>query len=86
MSDLFRNSLNLKVMSILAIQRIKTDDRKQFYCLNIVLRNKNGPLVSEFSRQKCDFTLLWYKNYWITTIGSLSNEEGDASENGEKIQ
>ena len=73
-------------MSILAIQRIKTDDRKQFYCLNIVLRNKNGPLVSEFSRQKCDFTLLWYKNYWITTIGSLSNEEGDASENGEKIQ
>ena len=86
MSDLFRNSLNLKVMSILAIQRIKTDDRKQFYCLNIVLRNKNGPLVSEFSRQKCDFTLLWYKNYWITTIGSLSNEEGDASENGEKTQ
>ena len=86
MSDLFRNSLNLKVMSILAIQRIKTDDRKQFYCLNIVLRNKNGPLVSEFSRQKCDFMLLWYQNYWITTIGSLSNEEGDASENGEKTQ
>ena len=73
-------------MSILAIQRIKTDDRKQFYCLNIVLRNKNGPLVSEFSRQKCDFTLLWYQNYWITKIGSLSNEEGDASENGEKNQ
>ena len=73
-------------MSILPIQRIKTDDRKQFYCLNIVLRNKNGPLVSEFSRQKCDFTLLWYQNYWITTIGSLSNEEGDASENGEKTQ
>ena len=81
MSDLFRNSVNLKVMSILAIPRVKTDDSKQFYCLNIVLKNKNGPLVSEFSREKCDFTLPWYQNYWITTIGSLSNEDGDASEN-----
>ena len=64
-------------MSILAIPRVKTDDSKQFYCLNIVLKNKNGPLVSEFSREKRDFTLPWYKNYWITTIGSLSNQEGD---------
>ena len=73
-------------MSILAIPRVKTDDRKQFYSLNIVLKNKNGPLVSEFSREKCDFTLPWYQKYWITTIGSLSNEDGDASENGEKTQ
>ena len=63
---------------------VKTDDRKQLYCLNIVL--KNGPLVSEFSREKCDFTLPWYQNYWITTIGSLRNEDGDASENGKKTQ
>ena len=76
----------MKVMSILAIPRVKTDDSKQFYCLNIVLKNKNGPLVSEFSREKCDFTLPWYQNYWITTIRSLSNEDGDASENGEKTQ
>ena len=72
-------------MTILAIQRIKTDDRKQVYCLNIVLKNKNGPLVSEFSREKCDFTLPWYQNYWITTIRSLSNEDGDASENGQDV-
>ena len=74
----------MKVMSILAIPRVKTDDSKQFYCLNIVLKNKNGPLVSEFSREKRDFTLPWYQNYWITTIGSLSNQEGDTNENSKK--
>ena len=36
------------------------------------------------NRKKCDVTLPWYQNFWIPTIGSLSNNNGDGNENGKK--
>ena len=30
---------------------------------------------------RCDVTLPWQQNFWITTIGSLSNDDGDGNEN-----
>ena len=33
---------------------------------------------------KCDVTLPWQQNFWITTIGSLSKDDGDGNENGKK--
>ena len=35
--------------------------------------------------QKYDVTLPWYQNFWITTIGNLTKDDGDGNENG-KIQ
>ena len=37
-------------------------------------------------REKYDVTLLWYQNFWITTIGSLSNDDRDGNETGKKKQ
>ena len=34
--------------------------------------------------EKCDVMLPWQQNIWITTIGSLSNNDGDGNENGKK--
>ena len=48
-------------------------DRKLFQCVNIVSDNKTGPI----ERGQCDVTLPWWQNFWITTIGSLSNDDGD---------
>ena len=31
-------------------------------------------------------TLPWKQNFWITTIGSLSNDDGDGNENGKKAK
>ena len=28
--------------------------------------------------------LLWQQNFWITTIGDLTNDDGDGNENGKK--
>ena len=33
---------------------------------------------------KYDVTLPWYQNFWITTIGNLSKDDGDGNENGKK--
>ena len=35
-----------------------------------------NPGISE----KCDVTLLWYQNFWIKTVGSLSNDDRDGNE------
>ena len=33
-----------------------------------------------FNREgKCDVTLPWYQNFWITTIESFGNDNGDGS-------
>ena len=37
-----------------------------------------------YREKKCDVTLLWQQNFWITTLGSLSNDDGDGNENGKK--
>ena len=34
--------------------------------------------------QRYDVTLPWLQNFWRTTIGSLSNDDGDGNENGKK--
>ena len=34
--------------------------------------------------EKCDVTLPWYQNFWITTTESLNNDDGDGNENGKK--
>ena len=34
--------------------------------------------------QRYDVTLPWLQNFWMTTIGSLSNDDGDGNENGKK--
>ena len=34
--------------------------------------------------EKCDFTLPWQQNFWITTMGDLSNDNGDGNEHGIK--
>ena len=34
--------------------------------------------------ENCDATLPWWQNFWMTTIGSLSNDDGDGNENGNK--
>ena len=36
------------------------------------------------TEKKCDFTLPWLQNFWITTIWSLSNDSGKGNENGKK--
>ena len=37
-----------------------------------------------YREEKCDITLPWYQNFWIATIGSSSNDDGDGNENGKK--
>ena len=47
-----------------------------------------GDCVSVFisnREEKCDVTLPWYQNFWIATIGSFSNDDGDGNENGKKV-
>ena len=39
-----------------------------------LLRRPNG-------EEKSDVTLLWWQNFWITTIESLSNDYGDSKDN-----
>ena len=34
--------------------------------------------------EKCDVTLPWKQNFWITTTGSLGNNDGDDNENCNK--
>ena len=34
--------------------------------------------------EKCDVTLPWWKNYWIRTIGSLTNDDSNGNKNGKK--
>ena len=34
--------------------------------------------------EKCDVTLPWQQNFWITTMGDLSNDNGDGNEHGIK--
>ena len=36
------------------------------------------------NREKCDVLLPWQQSFWITTIGSLSNNNGDSNENVKK--
>ena len=36
------------------------------------------------NRQKFDVMLPWQHNFWIKTIWSLSNDDGDGNENGKK--
>ena len=36
------------------------------------------------NREKCDVMSPWCQNFWITTIGSFSNDDGDGNENGKK--
>ena len=36
------------------------------------------------TEKKCDFTLPWWQNFWITTIWSLSNDSGKGNEKGKK--
>ena len=37
-----------------------------------------------YREEKCDVILPWYQNFWIATIRSLSIDDGDGNENGEK--
>ena len=34
--------------------------------------------------EKCDVTLPWQHNFWITTMGSLTNDAGNVEENWKK--
>ena len=36
--------------------------------------------------EKCDVTLPWYQNFWITKTVSLSNDDGDGNENGKEAK
>ena len=35
-------------------------------------------------KEKCDVTLPWQHNFWITTMRSLTNDAGDVEENWKK--
>ena len=37
------------------------------------------------NREKCDVMSPWCQNFWITTIGSFSNDDGDGNEKGKKV-
>ena len=41
-------------------------------------------VISEIREEKCDVTLPWSQNFWMTTRGSLSNDNGDSNENDKK--
>ena len=34
--------------------------------------------------EKCDVTLQWQQNFWITTMRDLSNDNGEGNELGKK--
>ena len=34
--------------------------------------------------EKCGITLAWYQLFWITTVGSLSNKNGDDNKDSKK--
>ena len=34
--------------------------------------------------EKCDVTLPWKQNFWLTTKGNLTNDDGDGNKNGKK--
>ena len=38
----------------------------------------------ENREEKCDVMLPWKQNFWITTRGSISKDEGDGNEKGKK--
>ena len=44
---------------------------------------QNHKLLSN-REEKCDVTLPWQQNFWMTTIGSLSSDDVDGNENGRK--
>ena len=37
-----------------------------------------------YGEKRCDVTLPWWQNFWMTAIGSLSNDDVDGNENGKK--
>ena len=41
-------------------------------------------IVSQ-KKGKFDVTLPWLQNFWIKTLGSLSNDDGDGNETGKKV-
>ena len=44
---------------------------------------KNPKLLSN-REEKSYVTLPWWQNFWMTTIGSFSNDDVDGNENGKK--
>ena len=41
-------------------------------------------VIRDIERRQCDVTLPWEQNVSKTTMGSLSNDDGDGNENGKK--
>ena len=37
-----------------------------------------------YREERCDVTLPWQQNFWITTIGSLINDDGEGKENSKR--
>ena len=48
-------------------------------------KHSSFAIVKGLNRElRCDVTLPWLQNFWMTTMGSLSNDDGDGNENGKK--
>ena len=37
-----------------------------------------------YREERCDVTLPWQQNFWITTIGSLIKDDGEGKENSKR--
>ena len=53
-------------------------------CRQWPLHTLRYPGLLQGAIERCHVTLPWQQNFWITTIGSLSNDNDDNNENGKK--
>ena len=51
-----------------------------------ISRDNDVTIVWALNRieEKCDVTLPWQQNFWLTTMENLSNDDGDGDDNGKK--
>ena len=56
--------------------------RKQRYTATATKTAKK--IVNRSNREKCDVTLPWWQKFWMTTMKSLSKDDGENNENGKK--
>ena len=56
--------------------------RKQRYTATATKTAKK--IVNRSNRETCDFTLPWWQKFWMTTMKSLSKDDGENNENGKK--
>ena len=56
-----------------------------FFPALVKKKHSSFAIVKGLNRElRCDVTLPWLQNFWMTTMGSLSNDDGDGNENDKK--